>query len=104
MALLDKFRLDGQVALITGAGKGIGAAIARAFAEAGADVVLGARTEADLQQVAADVEAFDAADSLPGAVKPVARAGYHREYDQVVHRISSELKPFFDCGDDASLA
>lgn len=58
MALLDKFRLDGQVALITGAGKGIGAAIARAFAEAGADVVLGARTEADLQQVAADVEAF----------------------------------------------
>jgi 7-alpha-hydroxysteroid dehydrogenase len=57
MAILDKFRLDGQVAVITGAGKGIGAGIARAFAEAGADVVLGARTEADLQQVAADVEA-----------------------------------------------
>jgi len=43
---------------VTGAGKGIGAAIARTFAEAGADVVLGARTEADLQAVAADVEAF----------------------------------------------
>ena len=51
MAILDKFRLDGQVAVITGAGKGIGAGIARAFAEAGADVVLAARTEADLQQV-----------------------------------------------------
>ncbi len=58
MALLDKFRLDNKVAIITGAGKGIGAAITRAFAEAGADVVIGARTEADLQQVAADVEAF----------------------------------------------
>lgn len=57
MALLNKFRLDGQVALITGAGKGIGAGIARAFAEAGADVVLGARTEADLEAVAADIEA-----------------------------------------------
>ena len=57
MALLDKFRLDGQVAVITGAGKGIGAGIARAFAEAGADVVLAARTEADLRAVAEDVEA-----------------------------------------------
>lgn len=58
MALFDKFRLDGQVAVITGAGKGIGAAIARTYAEAGADVVLGARTEADLNQVAADVAAL----------------------------------------------
>ena len=39
MSIFDKFRLDGQVALITGAGKGIGAGIARAYAEAGADVV-----------------------------------------------------------------
>jgi 7-alpha-hydroxysteroid dehydrogenase len=58
MAILDRFRLDGQVAVITGAGKGIGAAIARAYAEAGADVVLGARTEADLEKVAGEVEAF----------------------------------------------
>jgi 7-alpha-hydroxysteroid dehydrogenase len=58
MSLLNKFRLDGQVAVITGAGKGIGAGIARAFAEAGASVVLGARTVADLEAVAADVEAL----------------------------------------------
>lgn len=58
MGVLDKFRLDGQVAIVTGAGKGIGAAIARAFAEAGADVALAARTEADLEAVAADIRSL----------------------------------------------
>lgn len=55
MSVLDKFRLDGKVAVITGAGKGIGAGIARAFAEAGADVVIGARTKTDLEAVAQEV-------------------------------------------------
>lgn len=58
MALMDRFRLDGQVAVVTGAGKGIGAAIARAFAEVGADVVIGARTQSDLDAVAGDIEAL----------------------------------------------
>lgn len=58
MAILDKFRLDGKVALVTGAGKGIGAGIARAFAEVGADVVLAARTESDLQAVAEEIQAM----------------------------------------------
>jgi 7-alpha-hydroxysteroid dehydrogenase len=58
MSVLDMFRLDGKVAVITGAGKGIGAGIARAFAEAGADLVIGARTVADLESVAQDIEAM----------------------------------------------
>lgn len=57
MSVLDAFRLDGKVAIVTGAGRGIGASIARTFAEAGADVVLTARTKEQLDEVAADVRA-----------------------------------------------
>jgi len=55
--ILDRFRLDDHVAVVTGAGRGIGAATALALAEAGADVVLAARTEAQLSSVAEKVEA-----------------------------------------------
>ena len=58
MSLMDKFRLDGKTAIVTGAGKGIGAGIAIAFAEAGADLIIGARTEEDLNRVAGDIEAL----------------------------------------------
>lgn len=58
MAVLDRFRLDGEVAVVTGAGKGIGRAIAVALAEAGADVALASRTQADLDAVAADITAL----------------------------------------------
>lgn len=54
--ILDRFRLDGQVAVVTGAGLGIGRGIAVALAEAGADVVVAARTAADLEEVVARVE------------------------------------------------
>ena len=54
--ILDRFRLDDQVAVVTGAGRGLGAAIAVAFAEAGADVVIASRTESQLQDVARLVE------------------------------------------------
>jgi len=38
MSVLDMFRLDGKVALVTGAGRGLGQAMALALAEAGADI------------------------------------------------------------------
>ncbi|MGQ0823717.1 MAG: SDR family oxidoreductase [Actinomycetota bacterium] len=55
MSHLDAFRLDGKVAIVTGAGRGIGAATARVFADAGADIVLAARTKEQLEAVADDV-------------------------------------------------
>jgi len=54
----DRFRLDDKVAIVTGAGRGIGAASAIALAEAGADVLLSSRTEAQLNEVAERIEAL----------------------------------------------
>lgn len=52
------FSLEGQVAIVTGAGKGIGRACALALAQAGADVALAARTQSDLDAVAAEIRAL----------------------------------------------
>ena len=56
-AVLPLFRLDGRTALVTGAGGGIGAAIAAALAEAGAHVVLVSRNGSQLEAVAAQIRA-----------------------------------------------
>ena len=57
MGVLDKFRLDDKVVIVTGASSGLGVAFARACAEAGADVVLAARRVERLQQTAEQVRA-----------------------------------------------
>ena len=50
MNVLDKFRIDGLIAVVTGAGKGIGRGIAIALAEAGADIAIASRNEKDLRE------------------------------------------------------
>lgn len=55
---LPSFRLDNKIALVTGAGRGIGRALAIGLAEAGADVALFARTSSDIEEVAAEIRAL----------------------------------------------
>jgi NAD(P)-dependent dehydrogenase (short-subunit alcohol dehydrogenase family) len=68
----NPFRLDGKIALVTGAGRGIGRAVALALADAGAELLLNSRTPRELEAVAAEIAAaggrarplpFDVTDS-----------------------------------------
>lgn len=55
---LDKYRLDGKVAIITGGSRGIGRAIALGMAEVGADIVISARKLPDLEETAKEITAL----------------------------------------------
>jgi NAD(P)-dependent dehydrogenase (short-subunit alcohol dehydrogenase family) len=57
MSVLDSFRLDGKVAIVTGASSGLGVAFAKGLAQAGADVAICARRADRLQQTKGAVEA-----------------------------------------------
>ncbi|HEV3472145.1 MAG TPA: SDR family NAD(P)-dependent oxidoreductase [Actinomycetota bacterium] len=80
------FSLTDKVALVTGASRGIGRAIAIGFAEAGADVALAARTEADLETLAKEIDAAGRrALVLPTDVRERAAI------EQMIDRTVSEL-------------
>ena len=58
MAVLDSFRLDGKVAVVTGGNRGLGQAFARALGEAGARVAIAARDAARSEAVAGELGAL----------------------------------------------
>ena len=106
VSILDRFRLDGRVAVVTGAGRGIGAACALALAEAGADVVIAARTREQLEATAVAIEAVGSEAHLVVAdlndidqVRGVAGAAGDRfgRIDVVVNNVGGAIpKPYLD--------
>jgi 7-alpha-hydroxysteroid dehydrogenase len=104
--ILDRFAMTDKVAVITGAGRGIGAACAVSLAEAGADVVIAARSADQLGEVATRVAAAgrravtvtaDLSD-LEAAAGLVERAGQEfGRLDLVVNNVGGAMpRPFMD--------
>ena len=104
------FSLEGRVALVTGASRGLGWAIAEALAEHGAHVVLSSRDQAALEQRAAELErrgrsaqvrAFDAADRAAGAEAVAAVHGEHGRLDILVNNAGiNHREPIADLDDE----
>jgi 7-alpha-hydroxysteroid dehydrogenase len=102
--ILDLFRVTGRVAVVTGAGRGLGAAAAVALAQAGADVVISARSADQLARVAAQVEAAgrralvipaDLSDIDAAAALAAAAADAFGRLDIVVNNVGGAMpRPF----------
>lgn len=113
MSILDLFRVDDRVAVVTGSGRGIGRGIAIALAEAGADVVVTSRRADDVAEVAGVVRSLGRrALEVPGDLRdPAVRVGLAEQALQEFGRLDiwvnnaggtddAHVKPMVDVSDD----
>lgn len=110
MGIFDRFSLAGRVALITGGGRGLGFEMARAFAEAGAHVVLTGRTAKTLDRAVAAITksggsaqaaAFDVTNVNAGRAVIADICKTHRRLDILVNNVGArDRRPLAAFGDD----
>ncbi|KRE47513.1 SDR family NAD(P)-dependent oxidoreductase [Paenibacillus sp. Soil724D2] len=82
---LPSFQLINKIALVTGAGRGIGRALAIGLAEAGADVALFARTASDIEEVAQEIRAFGR-NAYPFTVDVTNREQIEKAVQQIIEQ------------------
>jgi NAD(P)-dependent dehydrogenase (short-subunit alcohol dehydrogenase family) len=106
MGALQRFSLDGRVALVTGAGRGLGAGAALALASAGAELLLMSRTAAELDEVAGRIRAAGGrarvlpCDVRDGAAVRAAVAGIER-LDILVNNAGTNIpEPFVEVSEE----
>jgi NAD(P)-dependent dehydrogenase (short-subunit alcohol dehydrogenase family) len=83
---LNQFKLKGKTAIVTGAGRGIGKAIALSLADAGANVTVAARTLSEIEQTAQEIEKI--------GEKALAVSTDVRIYDQVQELVKKTIETF----------
>lgn len=81
MSVLDRFRLDGRTAILTGVGPGVGEHVAKAYAELGANVVISARSADRLERIAAEINAKDGGRAVAVAVDAGEKGDLQRLVD-----------------------
>jgi NAD(P)-dependent dehydrogenase (short-subunit alcohol dehydrogenase family) len=86
---LDRFRLDGRTAILTGVGPGVGEHVAKAYAELGANVVISARSADRLERIATQINALGGG----GAIAVVADAGVKGDLERLVDAAHSAFGP-----------
>ena len=84
--VMDLFRLDGKVALITGGSKGLGASMALGLAQAGAKTMINSRTQADCDQLAAEISEATGQESIGIAGDVTVEEEVDRMFGAVVEK------------------